>query len=493
MITNVAAAVYQRVSDGTDRSVEQQNDANEEAARGFGWRTTSYSDAVSASRYSKKSRPGWERLLRDVDSGRYAYVVLWEPSRGDRKLATWAAFLDTCRAARTGIYITSHSRLYDMQNGRDWRSLAEDGVDSAYETEKNSARTTRGVAGAVEAGTPYGRIPYGYQRTYTRESRRARPMPHQEPHPDEAPVVQEIIGRIAKGEAISAIQNDLALRGIRTRAGGRWARSSITRLVTEGVVYIGKRRHNGGPLAPGNWPPIIEPDVYWRAVAVLADPARKARAVARGGIRPGAAKHLLSYIARCDVCGAPLGMQRRPRGGELVPMYRCTASNGGHAYAPAEWLDLLVTEAVVEWCASPVLYPVITGDDDKEAAAARDHAAAERTRLADYTAQAIAGTISATTFGRIAQGIEAGIARLEERAQQLSTPPALRDLLGTPVPGQEARKADIRARWEGMPLAARRKVIATLCSPTLRPARGANPLDPHRVSLNIKARLPRQH
>src|SRR5579862_2506814 len=134
MVTN--SALYQRVSDGTDKSVEEQNAANERAAASLGWRATSYSDAVSASRFSRKARPDWDRLMADVAAGKFANVVLWEPSRGDRKLSTWAAFLDTCRETGTGIYITSHGRVYDMRNGRDYRSLAEDGVDSAYESEK---------------------------------------------------------------------------------------------------------------------------------------------------------------------------------------------------------------------------------------------------------------------------------------------------------------------------------------------------------------------
>jgi hypothetical protein len=73
-------------------------------------------------------------------------VVLWESSRGGRELEEWAAFLNACRRTGTGIYITTHGRLYDMANGRDWRSLAEDGVDSAYESEKTSVRIRRHVA-----------------------------------------------------------------------------------------------------------------------------------------------------------------------------------------------------------------------------------------------------------------------------------------------------------------------------------------------------------
>ena len=205
--------------------------------------------------------------------------MLWESSRGDRKLATWAAFLDACRETNTRIYVTSQARLFDMRNGYDWKELAGQGVDSAFEPEKTSLRTRRGVNDAAEAGIPYGRIPYGYARTYTREPGRARPLPHQYPHPDEAPVVREVITRIAQGEAVNRVERDLYARGIFRRDGRRWARASIVRMVLEGVVYIGKRRHNGGPLLAGDWPPLVDEEVYWPA-AVLRDPARKTQAKA---------------------------------------------------------------------------------------------------------------------------------------------------------------------------------------------------------------------
>ena len=99
--------------------------------------------------------------------------MLWESSRGDRTLASWAAFLDACRDTGTQIYVTSQDRVFDLANGYDWRALAAEGVDAAFESEKISKRSRRGVAGAVEMGLPYGRIPYGYKRTYTRETGRA--------------------------------------------------------------------------------------------------------------------------------------------------------------------------------------------------------------------------------------------------------------------------------------------------------------------------------
>ena len=65
-----------------------------------------------------------------------------------------------------------------MANGRDWRNLAEDGVDSGYESEKTSIRVRRTVAAKMQAGEPFGHCPYGYEREYhprTRELIAQRP------------------------------------------------------------------------------------------------------------------------------------------------------------------------------------------------------------------------------------------------------------------------------------------------------------------------------
>jgi hypothetical protein len=138
---HVRAGVYQRVSklataqDHREiervRSIEEQNKANQDECDQHGWTVTErYEDpGLSASRFATKARPEYRRLLADIRAGKLDVVVLWESSRGDRELAGWAQFLNACRENRTRIYITTHGRLYDMDNGRDWRSLAEDGVE----------------------------------------------------------------------------------------------------------------------------------------------------------------------------------------------------------------------------------------------------------------------------------------------------------------------------------------------------------------------------
>jgi site-specific DNA recombinase len=455
------AALYSRVSKdkSESRSVAEQNQAGRDAARENGWTLAAeYAETVSASRYTRRERPEWNRLQSDISAGRYGVVILWESSRGSRRLTNWSAFLDSCRQTGTKVHVVSQGVTYDLSKPQDWRVLASEGISSVTESDMTSLRMKRVYINAVAEGRPLGRIPHGYARRYDPATRAAEQYPD-----DHAPLVAEVVGRIAASEAISRIVADLAARGIVSPTGRpRWSRSSVIGLVS--VTYLGMRRGPDGALINANWPAIVAEDVYWAAVAVLADPARKRQADGRGGIRPGRVRWLLSYVATCAKCGAPLNVQMR-----RVPMYRCSSSAGGCAYAPVEWLDWLVSAAIVAWCSRPAIFEVLTAVDSSESVSARGEAQSERERLASFEAQAVAGSISAESFAVIARGIERRITELEKVANEAGVSPALRDLL------RDAEQSDDRARvigamWESMPLAVRRSVVRTLCDVTLAPA-----------------------
>lgn len=488
MTDHARVALYQRVSVGVAdaASIQQQNTEGQVAvARRAGWHVVAtYQEAVSASRFAKHNRPEWLKLMADVRLRKFDVIVLWEPSRGDRKLSGWVDFIDACRDNGVKLYITKDDRLHDPANHADYRALAYDGIDSHSESEKISDRAKRGIAGVAANGEPHGVCPYGYRRYYTIEPGRRKPVPHNEVNPETAPIRREIITRIAASEPVSAILRDLNARGVPAPNGGKWARSTITHLVLEGEAAIGKRRYNG-QIIDGTWKPIVTEDVFYRAVNVLRDPARKRQAEERGGIRPGAAKWLLSYIATCAKCGHVLNVQWRPVKRIQRPYYRCLSSKGGCAMAPVEWLDTLITEAVIRWASQPGVYGTLTRADDKEAEAARLAYDAEKARLDEFEAKAIAGTISADSFARVAAGIRARLDDLDRRAKELAVPPAVRDLVvaDSQVAATE-REEQIRTRWVGMPLAARRNVVrAIFTAITLAPVGPGGLLDPYRVKL----------
>ena len=144
--TQLDALLYGRQSQNKDRSIAEQLDlGRDRAAPRAGRCSASTRTACSASRHATKKRDEWPRVLARIDAGQGDVLWLWESSRGDRKLSTWARLLEDCRDRAVRIYVETHGRLYDMANSRDWRTLADDGVDNEAETNKTSERVLRAM------------------------------------------------------------------------------------------------------------------------------------------------------------------------------------------------------------------------------------------------------------------------------------------------------------------------------------------------------------
>ena len=192
---------------GRIRSVTEQHDDNRSEITANGWlEAATYEDAVSASRFATKDRPDWSRLVADVSAGLIDVVVMWESSRGSRKLAEWVDFLDLCREHHVLIHVFIHHRTYDLTIRRDRKALVDDGVDNEDDSEKTSERVRRSLAANKRNGQPHGIVKYGYERIHDPRTGKLVP-PYQRPVPEHAKICEEIITRIASGEP-----NGLALR-----------------------------------------------------------------------------------------------------------------------------------------------------------------------------------------------------------------------------------------------------------------------------------------
>lgn len=431
-----AAAIYTRQSRDKARSMDEQESECRAVCEREGWPVIKvYSDGISASRYAKRARPDWERLLADLAAGKFGVLVLWESSRGDRKLATWAALLDLCRERDVWIHIVTHGRTLDMANERDYRTLAEDGVDSAYESGKTSARVSRNMARAAAQGRPHGPAPYGYRRVYDPVT---RALTAQAPHPQEAAIVREIIERAGAGVPLIEICRDLNARGVPAPAGTVWHRPAVRRIAMR-VAYIGQREHRGA-AHQGTWEALVGEESFYAAQRVLTDPARKTT-------RPGRTKYLLSYIARCAACGSHLGVSIR-RG---VPNYSCS-----HTSIRGSWLDEFIDRLVVAYLSQPDVHEGWLAHlaDDSDVVSARAELATLRTRLDGFYDAGARGELTPAALARVEAQLLPGIASAERKAQSAGVPPALRSLL---EPG-----ADMAAAWLRTPLPARREILRVL-------------------------------
>ncbi len=131
---------YLRVSldkSGRQRSNDEQHDDNQRAADEHGWKLGKpYRDTGSASRYASKRRDDFDRLVADLEGDRFGaqVLILWESSRGSRRLSQWALFLELLEERGVAVHVTSHGRTYDLTKPRDRRTLQEDGTDAEYES-----------------------------------------------------------------------------------------------------------------------------------------------------------------------------------------------------------------------------------------------------------------------------------------------------------------------------------------------------------------------
>ena len=128
--TKTTAREYLRVSldrSGRQRSNEDQHTDNERAAETHGWRLAKpYRDVGSASRFASKRRDDFDRLVADLQADRFGagVLILWESSRGSRRLSEWALFLELLEERQVLVHVTSHARTYDLTNPRDRRTAS---------------------------------------------------------------------------------------------------------------------------------------------------------------------------------------------------------------------------------------------------------------------------------------------------------------------------------------------------------------------------------
>lgn len=469
------AALYDRVSRdkrGDARSVQEQEDANRSACEEHGWVVAGvYTDNdKSASRFANTPRDDWALLRGALANREYHVLVLWEPSRGDRDLLDWIGLLNLCRDFGILIHITSHGHTYDVRRRRDYKTLAEEGLDSADESEKGSERVTRTMESTAKKGLPHGQVLYGYRREYTIDDRGKRRLVGQ--FRDENPrsavgedgaittytpagVVQEITGRLLEGEPTLTIAVDLNLRGIPSPRGGEngWSERTVHRMALN-AGYAGLRVYQGQVIGPAAWPKIVEPADYYTLVSKLRDPARRTQ-------KDTEVKHLGSGLYLCGVCGQQVRTVKRAKGRAYTcwPKKRKGAEGGPgfHVVRYVDQVDAYVQMSVWERLARRDIAELLAEDAraDEKLAALTAEIGEKQVRLDEARDAYAAGHISLGSLSRIESTLVPEIESARSRMSESRFGPVLRGLV---LPDVEL----IEQEWWSRSLPKRREVIRVL-------------------------------
>jgi site-specific DNA recombinase len=438
-----------------ERSPNQQHGDHERDAErlGFTLHPNPYRDVGSASRYATKARDEFDRMIADLQAGRFDAdgLALWEGSRGSRRMSEWALLLDLLAEGGKVVWIHTHGRLYDTTNHRDRRTLLEEAVDAEYESGKTSDRLIRDHADRAAEGRPAGRVSLGYKAVH---DERTGKLLGRVPDPRTEPLVVELFTRFTSGAPLRSVAKDWERRGIVNGAGKPYTVGHL-RTVLQNRAYIGERVHMPGrrsrwfldpahaTITPGTWEPLVEREVFFQAQAILSDPTRR-------GVRYGE-QHMLSGVARCDPCSGRLYAMRS--GGKRT--YRCR--DKGCVQLPEDDLDMVATARILAYLTSPRVYEGLAQAHEaahSELAEVDAQLAQARHELADLEARVAAGRLSLDFAERVEPGMRIRLTELRVRRDTLATPPALRGLI---EPGEDAAE-----RWADIDDVARRREIAAL-------------------------------
>ncbi|WP_405654763.1 recombinase family protein [Streptomyces sp. NBC_00019] len=352
------------------RSTDQQLGELRRTADVQRWRVVAElrDEDCSASRFALKDREAFGVLGRLVKEGRVTLIAAWEMSRFERVTADWLELLDAC--ARVGVRLWYSGQIIDPSAPGDLRRAVTDGEAAEREAECVSQRVRRGLRCAAEEGRPHGRPPYGMRKGDPDGSNRPTwVIDHTPVTPaGDTPctIVREVIARIAEGEPINRIKNDLDKRGVPTPGGrrgatGTWSRQSL-RDMAFNIAYIGQVERNlidatsGGERvvsARARWPRLVEDETFNTARARL-------RAQQSGKSAP--VKYALTHFALCGICGETVRGTRnvhRKRGGYTQEIYVCRSH---HVSRSVRQLDMYVTVLTFLRLARPGLRQPGKGD-----------------------------------------------------------------------------------------------------------------------------------
>ena len=158
------------------------------------------------------------------------------------KVGEWVKLIDLCEKRGVRIAVTTHGpRIYDPANPRDRRTCSR--TLWTRSTSRRRCRCGTPCGGCQRRrGRPHGRAPFGYRRVYDESTGK---LDNWAPEPAEAAPVVEAFERIAAGDSLRNVANDLAARGV---AGAADVRSTpgMLRPMLLAPLYAGLRAHSPG-------------------------------------------------------------------------------------------------------------------------------------------------------------------------------------------------------------------------------------------------------
>jgi DNA invertase Pin-like site-specific DNA recombinase len=432
------AAVYTRISRdrvGAGLGVERQRHDCEKLAADLGWEVVAVHADNDLSAYTGKPRPGYLALLEDLKAGRADAALVWHTDRLHRSPAELEDYIAVCEPREVPT-VTVKAGPLDLATPSGRMVARQLGAVARYEVEHMAERQQRArLQAATDGRWSGGRRPYGYG-------------------PDgvtvveaEAAVLREVARQVLAGVSLRRVCADLNDRGAWTSTGRPWHQTSLRNVLLR-PRNAGLMQHRGQIIGPAGWPAILDEDTWRAVVGVLTDRARRTQVTT-------ARRWLLSRLARCGVCGAPV--KSTSTSGRSV--YACA---GKHVVRDAVTVDRFVEKVILERLSRPDARDLLVPDKTVDTVGLHARDTALRERLDElgrmFGEEAIDGR-------QLREGTERIRAQRAEISAQLAMAPRGSVLAGV------ADAPDPAKAWKGLDLDRRRAIVQVLVEVTILPAR----------------------
>jgi DNA invertase Pin-like site-specific DNA recombinase len=438
------AAIYTRISsdrEGAGLGIERQEADCRALADRLGWTVAEVFADNDLSAYSGKRRPGYAALLDALRAGTVDAVVCWHTDRLHRRPVELEDYIAVCEP-RGVPTMTVKAGPVDLATPSGRMVARQLGAVGRYEVEHMVERQVAARLQAVADGRwSGGRRPYGYAPDGVTVV------------PEEAACVVEACRQVLAGLSLTALAADLNRRGYLTSTGRPWRSTELRRVLLR-PRNAGLMQYRGEVVGQAGWPPLVDEDTWRAVVAVLTDPARRTN--------PGAGpRWLLSGIAVCGVCGAPVrSFSASSRRRSTKPVYVCRS--GKHVVRDAAACDELVEAVILERLSRPDVRELLAPDRraDVTGLHLRDSALAER--LVELGRLYGDGTIDAPQLQAATASIRGQRERITAELAAASRGSVLAGVADAPNPAKV---------WKGLDLSRRRAIVQTLLTVTILPAR----------------------
>ena len=456
-----ATAVYLRQSkdsEGDELAIDRQRTGCLKLCRDKGWNSIREYPDNDRSASNGKPRPRYQQMLKDIGAGKIARVVVWDLDRLHRQPIELEHFMKLADSRQLALATVTGEVDLATDNGRLFARIK--GAVAMAEVERKSARQ-KAAAEQMAKGEGGGR-PWWPQRPFGFDADRdpvtgkwwtakRNPTVYNEIrlNRDEAKLLKLAYKDFLNGTPLYAIAKrwNEGDPPVTTPRGNRWSGSRVRELLLL-ARNAGLREFRGEVVGKGTWPEIVDEDTWRRAHAKITE--KKTTGPYQGR------KYLLSGIARCGECEAPLTSHISARGKR---QYACYNAGCRKISRDGSKVDEIIIAAVVRRLsrddAVDLLRPAV---EEVDANALR----AERKTLRDKLKQL--GKDFATAPPEFTQAALAEInGRLEEIRGELEDPgkaAIFEDVIGA---------KDVRKAFLGLDLGRQRTIVDALLTPTVNP------------------------